>query len=158
MSYERLDHSIIQTLLNYGLFSWSLLLLLFSQQEPKLSCVTFLLKAFTWVLILTYWLTDLLTYLLTVGSSRHRHSHKQTALVTASFTKLGFLNSHTNSVFFTFTFPAVPVTDTFLMFRGCPLMRTSTLPTYVILTFWLTDYKLLTYKVHAYKCLVNTSL
>ena len=80
-------------------------------------------------------LTDLLTYLLTVGSSRHRHSHKQTALVTASFTKLGFLNSHTNSVFFTFPFPAVPVTDTFLMFRGCPLMRTSTLPTYVILTY-----------------------
>ena len=43
-----------------------------------------------------------LTYLLIVRSSRHRHSHKQTALVTASVTKLGFLNSHTNSVFFTF--------------------------------------------------------
>ena len=67
----------------------------FSQQEPKLSCVTFFIKGF-------YLSTYLLTDLLTVGSSRHRHSHKQTALVTASFTKLGLLNSDTNSVFLTF--------------------------------------------------------
>ena len=76
---------------------WTVLLepfiIIFLNKSQSCLVLPSLLKAFTWIL------TYLLTYLLTVGSSRHRHSHKQTALLTANFTKLCFLNSNTNSVF-----------------------------------------------------------
>jgi len=54
------------------------------------------------------------------GSSPNGHSYEWTALLTAAFSKPVCLTFHTNSVLNSRKRPA-PVTDTFFVFRGCPL-------------------------------------
>lgn len=62
------------------------------------------------------------------GSSPNGQSRNWTALLTDTFAKSRFLNSHTNAVYLHSHKRSGPVTNTFSSSRGCPLMRASTAP------------------------------